>query len=173
MVATKLPHACTFFKKGKIMVFPQCCHILALCTFSFQLSALQYELLLGSPCLVLFLSPCSHFQTLVQRIPIESRTPQFCISPWCINFKWGKSVFAESIVAPALPSLKRVRSCTCSLSNGPKINGHLISRDWPQLPVCKKFALCGGATLAQRTHPSVDTPGAAVKAQTERMLKSN
>ena len=112
-------------------------------------------------------------QKMLFTIPMHDRTPQFFISSRCLNCTWGKSALVETIIAPALPALKKIRECNCSALKGPRIAGHFISRSWHEVPACAAlYRLCGSVSLSQRAYPDADILRESAERQALRLLRA-
>ena len=124
--------------------------------------------------LLLLLNMQRRLRHVLHSIPIERRTMQFIISSRCVACKWGKSPLVESVIAPALPAFQHVGQCSCQVSKGPRIAGHIVTRNWWELPVCSKlYQLCGNNSLSQRTYRDPAIICADVKLQVNRLLRSS
>ena len=89
-------------------------------------------------------------------LPGGLRRPQHTISVRTCSVGWGKSSFADCVLAAALPDLDAIGCCSCQGLVGPRHAGHLITRDWQSVPCAAPLAsVCGEQSLAQRTYPGV------------------
>ena len=108
-------------------------------------------------------------RTCLHRLPGGLRKPQHAISVQTAAVGWGKSSFADCIIAASMPNLQEVGTCTCQCIPGPRHAGHLITRHWQSVPCALSLAsFCGEASLAQRTYPGVN---ALMKVTEERVRK--
>ena len=107
-------------------------------------------------------------------IPAERRTTQFIISSRCVVCKWGKSPLVESVIAPSSPDFQHIGQCSCLSLKGTRIAGHIVTRNWWELPVCSKlYELCANCSLSQRTYRGLAVLCADLKLQAKKLFRSS
>ena len=85
---------------------------------------------------------------------------------------WSRSPMVDAVLAPSAPNLDEIGCCRCSTWIGPRINGHLITREWWNLPPCRRLAeLCGSQSMAQRTYPSPQRAAEVMHGRFKRWLR--
>ena len=61
-------------------------------------------------------------------LPGGLRKPVHTIAVQTSSVRWGKSPFAEGVLAPPLPELESYGPCSCLGLSGPRHAGHLLTR---------------------------------------------
>ena len=108
----------------------------------------------------------------LRSLPSFDRAAGFAVALNQGKVQWTKSAMADALLAPNVPDFRSVGPCSCAKFPGPRLYGHLVTRDWQKLMPCKPlYQLCGDVCLAQRTMPSVKRVVSVVQGRCKRYLK--
>ena len=95
----------------------------------------------------------------MQSTPGFAQTPQFGIMLRVGRVCWKRSPMLDSIIAPAvLRGTSDIFDCKCSAFPSSRVEGHVCTRKWHELPLCSGlFQVVGNRCMSYRVYPRLET----------------
>ena len=87
---------------------------------------------------------------------------------------WEKTSFAKALLSPSTLPLQKVAACQCKLLSYPlpRCNGHVITRDWANLPGCEGMRELGvDSSFHCHTYPSLQRICGSFSRRLERFFR--
>ena len=68
-------------------------------------------------------------RSILRSLPSFDRAAGFAVALNRGKVQWTKSAMADALLAPNVPDFRSMGSCSCGQWSGPRLHGHLVTRD--------------------------------------------
>ena len=97
------------------------------------------------------------FTRVLRQHPSTLQSPVFLAVSRCSSAVWRASPYLTSFLASSQVPVDRLGACSCQFEVGhPRVDGHVVTRDWQHLSCSRRLAaLLGSRPLQMRMFPSL------------------
>ena len=109
----------------------------------------------------------------LHRLPSPLRLPPFQVAARCAKLCWRRSPYVTQLLAANRQTSAAIGPCSCHCSPGhPRLNGHIITRQWSSVSCCGALGReFGSSSLQVRTFPAKEFVVQDVLTQLEKLFK--